>query len=150
MMMKRWRSSPTNTPATRKYNWQIVEKLLLISTQSVEKLESYNFKPQHTCQCGFKNVGLITISMKTIRAYLDQRKRVHDTIRPRDMINELSQKFGVTVEYWKALRGRNKTIELIYDNHEESYHMLPQHLHILKKTNSATVKNIRADDDGRF
>ncbi|XP_024628916.1 uncharacterized protein [Medicago truncatula] len=61
------------------------------------------------------------------------------------IIAHIREKFNYTVSYRKAWRARNKAIESIYGNWEESYEELPQWLMVMEKDLPGTIIDFQSD-----
>ena len=71
--------------------------------------------------------------------------------RPRDVMDDMKQKFGVELSYSVAWRGR----EYVYENLrlgtlEQSYKLLLGYLHMLMETNPGSVVNLEVTDGNKF
>jgi len=61
------------------------------------------------------------------------------------IIAHIREKFNYTISYRKAWRAKNKAIESIYGNWEESYKELPQWLMVIEKDLSGIIIDFQMD-----
>jgi len=69
---------------------------------------------------------------------------------PRDIIDLIKLRLGVSVSYSTALRGKNLAMRELRGNSEDSYKMLPSYLYMLEQVNSGTTTEVKLDEAGKF
>ena len=70
--------------------------------------------------------------------------------RPRDIITDIRNKYGVQISYDKAWRVREFALNSIMGSLEESYGALPCYCYMLEQKNSRTITDIVTDVDNQF
>ena len=71
--------------------------------------------------------------------------------RPRDVMDDMKQKFGVDLSYSVAWRGRQYAYEnLRLGTPEQSYKLLRGYLHMLMETNPSSVVNLEVLNGNKF
>ncbi|XP_034197459.1 uncharacterized protein LOC117612938 [Prunus dulcis] len=69
---------------------------------------------------------------------------------PSDIIRDVKQNFGVTINYCKAWRSRELALMSIRGSVEEAYSLLPAYCHELERVNSGTRTYIHTDENNHF
>ena len=69
---------------------------------------------------------------------------------PRDIQRDLKQNYGVTINYQKAWRSKEKALESIRGKASESYGMIPSFMYMLTLTNPGSIVEVKTSDDCAF
>ncbi|KAL0543902.1 hypothetical protein IC582_019007 [Cucumis melo] len=70
--------------------------------------------------------------------------------KPRDIIEDMRQDYGINMSYEKAWRARENAYERVRGSPEESYNLLRRYGEALKFTNSGTIFHMELEDDRFF
>ncbi|KAL0544768.1 hypothetical protein IC582_019893 [Cucumis melo] len=70
--------------------------------------------------------------------------------KPRDIIEDIRQDYGINMSYEKAWRARENAYERVRGSPEESYNLLRRYGEALKFTNSGTIFHMELEDDRFF
>ncbi|KAL4037505.1 hypothetical protein IC575_001101 [Cucumis melo] len=70
--------------------------------------------------------------------------------KPRDIIEDMRQDYGINMSYEKAWRARENAYERVRGSPEESYNLLCRYGEALKFTNSGTIFHMELEDDRFF
>ncbi|KAL0546066.1 hypothetical protein IC582_015971 [Cucumis melo] len=70
--------------------------------------------------------------------------------KPRDIIEDMRQDYGINMSYEKAWRARENAYERMRGSPEESYNLLRRYGEALKFTNSGTIFHMELEDDRFF
>ncbi|KAL0541309.1 hypothetical protein IC582_021351 [Cucumis melo] len=70
--------------------------------------------------------------------------------KPRDIIEDMRQDYGINMSYEKAQRGRENAYERVRGSPEESYNLLRKYGEALKFTNPGTIFHMELEDDRFF
>ena len=79
---------------------------------------------------------------KFIAMWIIDRLRIHDSYTPKEIITDFSKKFGVQLSYKKALQAREIALDEIRGSYEQSFNILPDYCHELRRTNPGTVTHV--------
>ncbi|KAA0056076.1 MuDRA-like transposase [Cucumis melo var. makuwa] len=70
--------------------------------------------------------------------------------KPRDIIEDMRQDYGINMSYEKAWRARENAYERVRGSPEESYNLLRRYGEALKFTNPGTIFHMELEDDRLF
>ncbi|KAL0544384.1 hypothetical protein IC582_019499 [Cucumis melo] len=70
--------------------------------------------------------------------------------KPRDIIEDMRQDYGINMSYEKAWRARENAYERVRGSPEESYNLLRRYGEALKFTNPGTIFHMELEDDRFF
>ncbi|KAL0533765.1 hypothetical protein IC582_027810 [Cucumis melo] len=70
--------------------------------------------------------------------------------KPRDIIEDMRQDYGINMRYEKAWRARENAYERVRGSPEESYNLLRRYGEALKFTNPGTIFHMELEDDRFF
>ena len=70
--------------------------------------------------------------------------------KPRDIIEDMRQDYGINMSYEKAWRARENAYERVRGSPEESYNLLRRYGEALKLTNPGTIFQMELEDDRFF
>ncbi|XP_024632960.2 uncharacterized protein [Medicago truncatula] len=93
----------------------------------------------HTCVSTEMTQDHHKLSYNVICESVKSLLHMDTSITVKVIIAHIREKFNYTVSYRKAWRARNKAIESIYGNWEESYQELPQWLMVMEKDLPGTI-----------
>lgn len=100
----------------------------------------HKFDAEHTCNRDLGSIGARNVRAQAVTAYFARKMRRQGSImKPRDIMAELLQVFGIRASYSVAFRARNAAISIIYGGHGESFQMLPSYFEVLRQHNPDTV-----------
>ncbi|KAK6158679.1 hypothetical protein DH2020_005993 [Rehmannia glutinosa] len=129
-------------------NWHLKASLRTMTTKFIIRKYDNN----HTCpldkrmnesrQATAKMVGHIIKSK-----YLNNIKTVYTTT---DIIRDMKNEHGISLDYIKVWRSKDKALEIIRGRLDESYQKLPVYLYMLEKTNPGLITELVRKDDNIF
>lgn len=99
----------------------------------------------HTCVSQEMTQDHHKLSYNVICESVKSLLHMDTSITVKVIIAHIREKFNYTVSYRKAWRARNKAIESIYGNWEESYQELPQWLMVMEKDLPGTIIDFQTD-----
>ncbi|KAK6123079.1 hypothetical protein DH2020_043182 [Rehmannia glutinosa] len=79
--------------------------------------------------------------------YLNNIKTVYT---PTDIIRDMKDEHGISLDYKKAWRSKEKALEIIRGKSDESYQKLPAYLYMLEETNLGSITEIVRKEDDTF
>ena len=67
-----------------------------------------------------------------------------------DIMRDMKEEYVVNINYLKALRLREKALEMLKSKSDESYALLPSFLYVLKTTNPGSIVDLDTKEDHSF
>ncbi|KAL5854329.1 hypothetical protein ACOSQ4_004131 [Xanthoceras sorbifolium] len=89
-------------------------------------------------------------SAQFIGQHINEKFRDGRIYRPKQIIRDIQNELGITVNYHKGYLAKHIAIEVVHGSAEVSFSMLPYYCHMLEETNPGTMTNIKTDDENRF
>ena len=86
-------------------------------------------------------------SSRLVGESMRQTYQVGHQYRPKDIIGDIRNKYGVQISYDKAWRAREFALNSIRGSPEESYGVLPSYCYMLEQKNPGTIADIVTDVD---
>ncbi|KAL5567602.1 hypothetical protein UlMin_024177 [Ulmus minor] len=107
---------------------------------------------KHTCPTDFKTTRRRQATSWVVGECIKRRFiNPGRVFRPRDVMDDMKQRYGVELSYSVAWRGRECAYEnLRLGTPEQSYNLLPGYLHMLMQTNPGSVVNLEVTDGNKF
>ena len=69
---------------------------------------------------------------------------------PSDIMRDMQMEYGISVNYMKAWRLKERALEHIRGKPEESFSFLPSFLYMVQQTNPGSMVDLKTTDDGKF
>ncbi|KAJ6385535.1 hypothetical protein OIU77_028673 [Salix suchowensis] len=114
--------------------WRIrAVKLPNVSTFTVRSLEG-----THTCGRNAQNCHH-QASVDWIVSFIEERLRNNTNYKPKDILHDIHQQYGITIPYKQAWRAKERGLAAIYGSSEEGYCLLPSYCEQIKRTNPGSV-----------
>ncbi|XP_059277782.1 uncharacterized protein LOC132031947 [Lycium ferocissimum] len=125
--------------------WRIrAIKLPNVPTFTIRSLEG-----THTC--GKNANGHHLASVDWIVNFIEERLRDNINYKPKDILHDIYQQYGITIPYKQAWRAKERGLQAIYGSSEEGYCLLPAYGEQIKKTNPGSHAEVfTAGSDSRF
>ncbi|KAL5561678.1 hypothetical protein UlMin_031425 [Ulmus minor] len=109
------------------------------------------FVKEHSCAVDYKREGHRHATSWVIGDCLKNRYIAHSrTFKPKDIVDDVRERFGVQITYNKAWRAREVAYDTLRGTPEESYTFLPSFLHVLVECNPGTTTDLVLTQEGRF
>lgn len=126
--------------------WRIrAVKLPNAPTFAIRSLEG-----KHTCGRNALN-GHHQASIDWIVSFIEQRLRDNINYKPKDILHDIHQQYGITIPYKQAWRAKERGLAAIYGSSEEGYCLLPSYCDEIKKTNPGSIAEVfTTGPDHRF
>ncbi|XP_010555071.1 PREDICTED: uncharacterized protein LOC104824657 [Tarenaya hassleriana] len=128
-------------------NWRLRTALILNSKRwSVRK-----HNPIHSCKPVSESSKSMSGTKKLVRDYLKDEfpGKLDNTPSAHEIIDRVKAKYGTTVTYLTALRGKHKAESEIRGDPAEHFRKLPGWLYMLQKRNPGTIVSLELDTDDR-
>ncbi|XP_071732824.1 uncharacterized protein [Rutidosis leptorrhynchoides] len=81
---------------------------------------------------------------------MDSFKAANREYKPKDIRDDVANRFRVSVSYNQAWRAKCQAIEMLRGSSDDSFRMLPIYLHNLKIHNPGTITNLVTDKENKF
>lgn len=126
--------------------WRIrAVKLPNVPTFSIRSLEG-----THTCGMNAQN-GHHQASVDWIVSFIEERLRDNINYKPKDILHDIHQQYGITIPYKQAWRAKERGLAAIYGSSEEGYCLLPSYCEQIKRTNPGSIAELlTTGSDNRF
>ncbi|KAL5580559.1 hypothetical protein UlMin_013001 [Ulmus minor] len=109
------------------------------------------FVKEHICVVDYKREGHRQATSWVIGDCLKNRYIASSrTFKPKDIIDDVRERFGVQITYNKAWRAREVAYDTLRGTPEVSYTFLPSFLHVLVECNPGTTTDLVLTQEGRF
>ncbi|KAF9600937.1 hypothetical protein IFM89_014064 [Coptis chinensis] len=108
-----------------------------------------NYVETHTCEADGKNKN----AQATCGWVADKLKgflRYHPQMKPKDLILEVLDQFGVDISYYTVWKSKVRVLERINGNYETSYHKIAELKTQILKRNERSLAKWYRDQDGEF
>ncbi|XP_026393324.1 uncharacterized protein LOC113288491 [Papaver somniferum] len=132
--------------ATEGCPWRIrAVKLPNVPTFTIRSLEG-----THTCGKNAQ-IGHQQASVDWIVNLIEERLRENMNYKPKDILQDIHKKYGITIPYKQAWRAKERGLAAIYGSSEEGYCLLPAYCEQIKRTNPGSIAQVfTAGGDNRF
>lgn len=87
---------------------------------------------------------------KFITSWILPKLKQQPNYHPSIMVNDFKTKFGIDIEYSKALRAKERALEMIHETFEDAYKALPKYCTDIEATNLDSIANLELTSDNRF
>lgn len=132
--------------ATEGCPWRIrATKVADAPTFSVRSIET-----THTCG---RNVQYRhqQASVDWIVKFIEERLRDNINYKPKDILDDIYEKYGITIPYKQAWRAKERGLMAIYGSSEEGYYLLPSYCEQIRLTNPGSAAEVfTSGADNRF
>ena len=108
------------------------------------------FDDKHSCSMEKRFSWNRKASAQFIGQHIKEKFRDGRIYRPKQIIRDIQNELGITVNYHKGYRAKHIAMEEVHGSFEVSFSMLPYYCHMLEETNPGTITNIKTDDENRF
>ncbi|XP_010525649.1 PREDICTED: uncharacterized protein LOC104803415 [Tarenaya hassleriana] len=128
-------------------NWKLRTTLILNS----ERWSVRKHNPMHSCKPVSETSEALRGTKKLVRVYLKEEfpGKLDSTPSAHKIVDRIKAKYGTTVTYLTALRGKHKVESEIRGDPAEHFRKLPRWLHMLQKRNPGTIVGLELDKDGK-
>ncbi|KAL5765030.1 hypothetical protein ACOSP7_017339 [Xanthoceras sorbifolium] len=82
-------------------------------------------------------------SAQFIGQHIKEKFRDGRIYRPKQIIRDIQNELGITVNYHKGYRAKHIAMEEVHGSFEVSFSMLPYYCHMLEETNQGRSRTLR-------
>lgn len=105
--------------------------------------------PTHTCEG-----DVITTGHQVTRGWLaniiKEKLKVHPNYKPKDIVNDIKEEYGIQLSYFQAWRGKEVAREQLQGSYKEAYGQLPFFCEKIMETNPGSLATFGTKDDSSF
>ena len=87
---------------------------------------------------------------KFIASWIIPKLKQESDHHPSVIIIGFKTEFGVDIEYSKALRGKERALEMIHGTFEDAYKAMPQYCADIEAINPGSIVSLELTSDNRF
>ena len=87
---------------------------------------------------------------KFIASWILPKLKQQPDYRPSAMVIDFKTEFGIDIEYSKALRGKERALEMIHGTFEDAYKAMPQYCADIEVINPGSIASLELTSDNRF
>ncbi|KAL4023533.1 hypothetical protein IC575_017291 [Cucumis melo] len=130
-----------------KCGWRL--QAVRLKDSNIFKIKKY--VKVHSCSLEFLNRDHRQAKSWVVGELIKCKFKEADRIyKPRDIIEDMRQNYGINMSYEKAWRARENAYERVRGSPEESYNLLRRYGEALKFTNPGTIFHMELEDDCLF
>ncbi|XP_071718575.1 uncharacterized protein [Rutidosis leptorrhynchoides] len=89
-------------------------------------------------------------SKKVLGSLMDSFKSTNREYKPKDIRDDIGNRFGVTISYNQAWRAKCHTLQMLRGSSDDSFRMLPIYLYNIMIYNPGSVTNVIANKENKF
>lgn len=103
----------------------------------------------HTCER-----SVVTTGYKATRSWvasiIKERLKFFPNYKPKDIVNDIKQEYGIQLNYFQAWRGKEIAKEQLQGSYKEAYSQLPIFCEKIMKTNLGSLATFTTKEDSTF
>ncbi|KAL0546608.1 hypothetical protein IC582_016520 [Cucumis melo] len=131
----------------KKCGWRL--RAVRLKDSNIFKIKKY--VKNHSCSLEFLNRDHRQAKSWVVGELIKSKFKGPGRIyKPRDIIEDMRQDYGINMSYEKTWRARENVYERVRGSHEESYNLLSRYGEALKFTNPGTIFHMELKDDRFF
>ncbi|KAF5946785.1 hypothetical protein HYC85_017013 [Camellia sinensis] len=81
---------------------------------------------------------------------IKEKLKVHPNYKPKDIVNDIKQEYGIQLNYFQAWRGKEIAKEQLQGSYKEAYNQLPFFCEKMMETNPGSVATFATNNDSSF
>lgn len=105
--------------------------------------------PTHTCERAVVNTGY-QATRRWVASIVKEKLKLFPDYKPKDIVNDIKQEFGVELNYFQAWRGKEIAKELLQGSYKEAYGQLPLFCEKIVETNPGSFATFTTKEDSSF
>ncbi|KAL4324050.1 hypothetical protein GQ457_11G016160 [Hibiscus cannabinus] len=120
------------------------------SKESATQLISIKtMNPTHTCGGGAVSSGLQATG-SWVASIVKEKLKVFPEYKPKDIVNDIKQEYGIDLNYYQAWRGKESAKEHLQGSHKDAYSQLPSLCEKIMETNPGSLATFTTKEDSSF
>lgn len=105
--------------------------------------------PTHTCEGAVVTTGH-QATRSWVASIIKEKLRVFPDYKPKDIVNDIKQEFGIQLNYFQAWRGKEIAKEQLQGSYKEAYSQLPYFCKQIMETNPGSLATFTTKEDSSF
>ncbi|CAL5402006.1 unnamed protein product [Camellia sinensis] len=103
----------------------------------------------HTCEGAAVTTGY-QATRSWVASIIKEKLKVHPNYKPKDIVNDIKQEYGIQLNYFQAWRGKEIAKEQLQGSYKEAYNQLPFFCEKMMETNPGSVATFATNNDSSF
>ncbi|XP_062081734.1 uncharacterized protein LOC133788316 [Humulus lupulus] len=105
--------------------------------------------PTHTCEGAVATTGH-QATRSWVASIIKEKLKVFPNYKPKDIVNDIKQEYGIQLNYFQAWRGKEIAKEQLQGSYKEAYNQLPYFCEKIMETNPGSLANFTTKEDSSF
>ncbi|XP_024020388.1 uncharacterized protein LOC21411544 isoform X1 [Morus notabilis] len=105
--------------------------------------------PIHTCEGAVATTGH-QATRSWVASIIKEKLKVLPNYKPKDIVNDIKQEYGIQLNYFQAWRGKEIAKEQLQGSYKEAYNQLPSFCERIMETNPGSLANFTTKEDSSF
>lgn len=105
--------------------------------------------PVHTCEGAVATTGH-QATRSWVASIIKEKLKVFPNYKPKDIVNDIKQEYGIQLNYFQAWRGKEIAKEQLQGSYKEAYSQLPFFCERIMETNPGSLANFTTKEDSSF
>lgn len=103
----------------------------------------------HTCEGSAVTTGY-QATRSWVASIIKEKLKVFPNYKPKDIVNDIKQEYGVQLNYFQAWRGKEIAKEQLQGSYKEAYSQLPFFCEKIMETNPGSLATFTTKEDSSF
>ncbi|CAN0879609.1 hypothetical protein LINGRAHAP2_LOCUS13165 [Linum grandiflorum] len=105
--------------------------------------------PTHTCDGSALTTGH-QATRSWVASIIKEKLKVFPNYKPKDIVNDIKQEYGIQLNYFQAWRGKEIAREQLQGSFKDAYNLLPLLCDQIVETNPGSLATFTTKDDSSF
>ncbi|XP_007031260.2 PREDICTED: uncharacterized protein LOC18600636 [Theobroma cacao] len=105
--------------------------------------------PTHTCEGAVVTTGH-QATRSWVASIIKEKLKVFPNYKPKDIVNDIKQEYGIQLNYFQAWRGKEIAKEQLQGSYKEAYSQLPYFCERIMETNPGSFATFTTKEDSSF
>lgn len=103
----------------------------------------------HTCEGAAVTSGY-QATRNWVASIIKEKLKVHPNYKPKDIVNDIKEEYGIQLNYFQAWRGKEVAREQLQGSYKEAYSLLPILCEKIMESNRGSLATFMTKDDSSF
>ncbi|XP_015874821.2 uncharacterized protein LOC107411697 isoform X2 [Ziziphus jujuba] len=103
----------------------------------------------HTCEGAVATTGH-QATRSWVASIIKEKLKVFPNYKPKDIVNDIKQEYGIQLNYFQAWRGKEIAKEQLQGSYKEAYNQLPLFCEKIMETNPGSLATFTTKEDSSF
>lgn len=105
--------------------------------------------PTHSCEGSVTTTGH-QATRSWVASIIKEKLKVFPNYKPKDIVNDIKQEYGIQLNYFQAWRGKEIAKEQLQGSYKEAYNQLPMFCEKIMESNPGSLATFSTKDDSSF